>query len=434
MLLKKDKMVIGLLSLCMSPSYSYGQEMVGIEVDTYTIEEIYQSDGIVNSSNIYASKESSNKKNYTNKRHSLSNPNSWEEEYTNWKNKLAEETGFSYSFDMSILGQRGAPNGKGTSIQFQAYPSISWELFDNEYGTGTINASYTPTRYWNSTTAQDISDRIDVLSAINDYSTKSNSFDQLSYTQQFAGDLDWFSITIGQFPIYNFDGTNYDANQQINFLNYALSQNASSTYPLASLGAYFTFTINSEWEVIVGMQDANNVSGTSISANDFGKGEYTSFASISYAPIIKSLGAGQYSILVYNQPSVTEQEGTSNGWSLNFEQALNEKLSIFGRINGAENSPSEIEQSYVLGSVLNNPLNRNALDQIGFAAAINKANKDIIGTENTRDYETVLETYWAWGIGNWMTITPDLQFYFNPALDRSHDTATVASLRTTLMF
>ena len=141
MLLKKDKMVIGLLSLCMSPSYSYGQDMVGIEVDTYTIEEIYQSDGIVNSSNIYASKESSNKKNYTNKRHSLSNPNSWEEEYTNWKNKLTEETGFSYSFDMSVLGQRGAPNGKGTSIQFQAYPSISWELFDNEYGTGTINGT-----------------------------------------------------------------------------------------------------------------------------------------------------------------------------------------------------------------------------------------------------------------------------------------------------
>ncbi len=358
----------------------------------------------------------------------------WYDEYTKWKNTLQSDTGFSYVFDLSVLAQRGAPSGKGTALQFQSYPSISWQLFNNEYGSGTINASYTPTRYWNSTDGQDITNRIGVLSPINDYTTKSNSFDELSYTQQFGGNMNWLSLTVGQFPIYNFDGTSYDSNQQINFVNYALSQNASSTYPLASLGAYFTFTINPEWQINIGMQDANNVSGATISASDFGKGEYTSFASLSYTPTIKNLGSGQYSILVYNQPGVDAQPGTSNGWSLNMEQSLNDKIAIFGRINGASNSSSQIKQSYVIGSVLNNPLGRNELDQIGTAIAVNKANIDVIGKDNTRDYETVIEAYWAWGMGNWLTITPDIQMYFYPALDASHNFATVTSLRTTLLF
>ncbi len=433
MLLKKRIINLSILLSILIPQISNAQES-DIEIDSYDIEEFYQGDNLVGILNVYSSKNIENKLIKSERLHSFAKKESWEEEYSNWKNNLQQNTGLSYSLDLSILGQRGAPSGKGTAIQFQAYPSISWELFDNEYGTGTINIAYNPNNYWSSTDGQDISNRIDVLSSINDYTTNSHSFSQLSYTHQFAGNMDWLGITVGQFGISSFDGTNYDSNQQVNFLNYSLSQNGSSTYPVASLGAYFTFTLNPEWEVILGMQDANNISGSVVSAKDFGKGEYTSFASILYTPTIKNLGSGQYSILVYNQPSVAEQKGTSNGWSFNFEQALSEMVAIFGRINGAENTQSEIEQSYVIGSVINNPLGRNVLDQIGVAAAINKANKEVIGTENTRNYEMVLETYWAWGIGNWLTITPDIQLYFNPALDSTHDTATVASLRTTFMF
>ncbi|MDE6224457.1 MAG: carbohydrate porin, partial [Alphaproteobacteria bacterium] len=106
---------------------------------------------------------------------------------------------------------------------------------------------------------------------------------------------------------------------------------------------------------------------------------------------------------------------------------------LFVRVSATYNSPEEINQTYVIGGVMNNPLNRNQLDQIGLATSINKVNKEVVG-DDTRDYETVLEAYWAWGIGNWLTITPDLQFYIHPALDKNEDTATVASIRTTFMF
>ena len=83
--------------------------------------------------------------------------------------------------------------------------------------------------------------------------------------------------------------------------------------------------------------------------------------------------------------------------------------------------------------VLNNPLKRNALDQIGLAGAVNKLNKPVNGT-GTRSVENVLEAYWAWGISNFLTITPDIQFYINPGANPNHKTATVSSLRATLMF
>ena len=79
---------------------------------------------------------------------------------------------------------------------------------------------------------------------INDYNSPSYSFDELFLSYQLGGKYDWLTFAAGQFPLYNFDGTAYDANQQVNFINYALSQNASSTYPTSSLGSYIQIAPN----------------------------------------------------------------------------------------------------------------------------------------------------------------------------------------------
>lgn len=356
-----------------------------------------------------------------------------EKKYADFKNMLNDKFGLTYSLDISFLGQRAAPNGKGTPWQTQYYGTANWDAFKSDtIGSGSFQIAYTAIRYWGKS-AQNINNRIGVISSFNDYTTNANYFDQLSYTHQFPGKLSGLSVTLGQFPMYNFDGGSYNANQQINFLNFALSQNASETYPTASLGGYATFTPNDEWSFTVGFQDAHNITGETISTSKFGKGKYTSFGSITYSPMIDGLGQGTYSILYYNQPGVSVQPGTSNGWSINLQQNIGQKWSVFGRINGASNSPEEIKQSYSLGIVYNNPLNRNPLDQIGFAGAVNKLNKSVNG-EGSRSVENVLEAYWAWGISNFMTITPDIQFYINPGLNTKSRTATVSSLRATLMF
>ena len=142
---------------------------------------------------------------------------------------------------------------------------------------------------------------------------------------------------------------------------------------------------------------------------------------------------GQYSVLLYNQPDTDEQNITSRGWSINLQQNITDKIALFGRISGAGQSAEFAKQSYVFGGVYNNPFNRNALDQIGLATAFNKLNQDINGT-GTRSWENVIEGYYAFGISNFMTLTPDFQFYINPGADLNRNTAFAASLRATLMF
>lgn len=356
------------------------------------------------------------------------------QEYSDFKDYLQKEYGIGYALDISYMPQYGAPSGKKTAFQTMIYPSLTWETFNNEYGTGTLNVAYNMVRY-SGNNGENIGNRIGVVTGINDYTSLSNSFDELYYTYQLPGKWNWLTVALGQFPIYNFDGTAYDSNQQENFINFALSQNASSTYPTASMGGYIQISPNSEWSLAVGAQDAHNIDGDGISTSKLANNaHYTTFASLSYTPTIKGLGAGQYSVLLYNQPWEDVQAQTTNGWSLNASQELGEKFAVFGRINGVSGSVAEINQSYVLGAVYNNPLDRNPLDQIGLAAAYNKIDEAAVGEPLQHDAETVLEAYWAWGISKWMTLTPDVQFYINPALNPKSDHATVVSLRASVFF
>lgn len=355
------------------------------------------------------------------------------QKYTDFKNYLSNKYNIDYSIDISYMAQRGAPAGKKSAFQTIISPSLTWQTFQNEYGTGTLSMAYNIVRYGGSSAAR-IGNNIGALSGINDYTSKSTSFDELLYTYQLGGRWDWLTIGLGQFPFYNFDGTNYDSNQQVNFVNEALSQNLTSTYSTAGVGSYLQIAPNSEWTFAFGAQDATDIEGESIRLNDLSEEHYATFGYIAYSPTIKGLGDGEYSLLVYNQPWVKDQPQTTNGWSLNLSQDISDKLSLFARINGVSGDVSDFKNSYVLGGVYNDPLDRNPLDQIGLAAAYNKINKKAVGINTAHDYETVLEAYWAWGISKWMTLTPDVQFYINPAPNAKSDYASVYTLRATVFF
>ena len=355
------------------------------------------------------------------------------QEYTDFKNMLQSRYGLDYALDVSYMPQYGAPSGKKTAFQTIVAPSVTWEAFNNQYGTGILNASYNMVRYSGSN-GQKIGDRIGVATEINDNEDLANSLSELYFSYQLPNEWNWLTVALGQFPFYNFDGTIYDSNQQVNFINYALSQNASSTYPTSSLGGYIQITPNEQWTLAVGGQDATNTEGDGMVFSHLKDNHYATFASVSYTPVIKGLGSGQYSVMVYNMPATFKQPQTTNGWSLNANQALGKKLALFARINGVSGSQTEVDQSYVLGMVYNNPLDRNPLDQIGFAAAYNKINETSVGQNLSHSAETVLEGYWAWGVSKWMTLTPDIQFYFNPATNAKSDHATVVSLRASVFF
>ena len=358
------------------------------------------------------------------------NARSLASDYSMFKYWLNKNYGVSYGIDASLIPQRGAPSGKYNAVQLYLYPYLSWTTHKNEYGTGSLNAAYTIIRYGNHN-ASDVGNRMGVVDEINDYSTNANEFNELYYSYQFGGKLDWLTLAIGQFPIYNFDGSPYNSNQQVNFINYALSQNASSTYPTAGVGAYVQIAPNSDWSFAFGAQDASNVDAVSVRINDLNDEHFTTFGQIQYAPTNK-LGEAEFSVLLYNQPAVKLQPQTTNGWSINLSQNIGENWNVFGRVNGVSGHMDTIEQSWSAGIVRLNPLGRNELDQIGIAYAYNKINEEAVGEALSHDAEQVIEAYWAIGISKWATITPDVQFYINPALNQKSDYGTAVSLRFTL--
>lgn len=352
--------------------------------------------------------------------------------YDTFKNKLASDYGLSYNLDYSLMPQYTSPSGKHTALQSLFMPSVAWTTFQNTYGTGTLNISYTSVLY-NNNDAQDIQNNAGMVTGINDFNTSEQEFAGLYYTYQLSHKYDWLTFGAGQYTLYAFDGNDYNNNQQVNFINYALSQNGSATYADAGLGVYAQATPNN-WLFVIGAQDATNIEAPSIRFNHLDDKHYTTFAQIGYNPTVCGLGQGQYSIMVYNQPGVSEQPQTTNGWSFNMQQNISEKVALLGRVNGVTGNMVSIKNSYVIGAVYNNPLNRNELDQIGLAYAYNDLSEAAVGEKLYESAEQVIEAYWAWGISKWATITPDLQFYIHPALNQKSDYGAAASLRLTLMF
>lgn len=351
-------------------------------------------------------------------------------DYSMFKYWLNKNYGIDYGIDATVMPQRGAPSGKYNAVQAYVYPYLTWTAFKNEYGTGQLNMAYTVVRYGNHD-ASDIASNMGVVSSINDYDDKTNEFNELYFSYQLGGNMDWLTLGVGQFPIYNWDGSDYNSNQQVNFINYALSQNPSSTYSIAGVGGFVTIAPNDEWSFTLGAQDASNTQGISVRVNSLNDGHFTTFGQAEWTPINR-LGEAQVSVLLYNQPNVKEQPQTTNGWSLNLSQNLGEKFNVFARVNGVSGHMDTIEQSWSGGVVWLNPLERNDLDQIGFGYALNKVNEEAVGAPLAHDTEHVLETYWSVGFSNWMTITPDLQFYIHPALNQKSDYGTAVSLRLTL--
>ncbi|WP_428073609.1 carbohydrate porin [Candidatus Avelusimicrobium luingense] len=340
--------------------------------------------------------------------------------------------GLEVGADISYLAQRAAPNGKQTAIQGVYYPYLTWNLFkDRALGSGQLNINYTLVRYWG-TSAATLQNRVETAVPFNDYPANQEIFSQFSYTQTLPGVFDWMSITVGQFPLYNFDGTQYIANQQTALMNYALSQNATSVYPSASLGGYMQAQVG-KWTLAAGYQDGTNLTGQNIELDEAFSGKYTLFGSVAWNPDF-GFGQGQYSVLYYYQPSVTAQPEYVNGWSFNMQQNMGDKWAMFGRANGVDKSVTGVKNSYALGIAMLNPLNRNAADAIIAGVAYNDLSMKGLGYPvNARDNEMALELQWIWGIGNWITVTPDVQFYPKAGLNNARNEATIVSLRTTIM-
>ena len=116
------------------------------------------------------------------------------DDYTAMKNYLQSAYGLSYNLNYSVMAQHGAPNGK-----YKSYlaPSVAWTTFDNHYGSGVLNASYTSVFYGNHN-ADEVGSRIGAATPINDADDNEQEFSTLYYTYQLPHRYNWMTAGLGQ--------------------------------------------------------------------------------------------------------------------------------------------------------------------------------------------------------------------------------------------
>jgi hypothetical protein len=346
------------------------------------------------------------------------------------KNQLENDLGLSWSADLSTLQQWGWPNGGSASGQFLTTSNINWIILEGkDFGEGSLQASYITSRYFTPQTAADISSRLGMITPINDYPLYQDIFAQLSYTQAFPGNK--LIVTVGQYPIFNFDGNQFLDNQQQNFNSYIFSQNGTATYAMAGLGAYAQVNLSSTVQMAGGLQNASDITGATLTTRNFGNGGYSWFTYLQWTPQFPGLGPAQYSFLYYQVPTVPDQR-YSSGWSLSAVQNLNATWAVFARANQASDHVTPIRRSFALGAAMTNPLGRSQLDQIGVALGYSSAAAPPANPSWARD-EKVVETYWNWNVFGGLLLTPGLQWIIDPALAPHRHNDWVLSLRATLM-
>ena len=278
-----------------------------------------------------------------------------------------------------------------------------------------------------------------MLDPVNDTPINNRVFNQLTYEHDFPGKI--FLMGVGQFSLSNYDSSTYTTSQQLTFISYSTAQNASQTYPTASMGAFLHVApIADTLDFIVGFQDASNILGNSIKLTTADKGPYTSFAYAHWTPNIPGFGKGQYGLLYYHQPSVPLQPAASDGWSFNASQDIGKNWGLFMRANATTGPLSPIKSSVVGGFVYKDVFGRGNgdepydKDQIGIGIARNTTNMDAFVGQDVRASEWVLEAYLNRVIAKAWIFGPDVQIYMRPALNPAQGSVQVYTLRLTGLF
>jgi hypothetical protein len=362
-----------------------------------------------------------------------SNLDAYYASYQAAKQKLQDNYNIEYSLEASVLPQWGTPHGGPPAVQLLYSPTITWTPFTNTaIGSGSFTFAFQQYQFWSKTNTAAQQSRMGLLTAPSGNSSNGYEYSQITYTHTMPGDWSWLSVSVGQYQFDNFDGNQYANSTQTNFINFALSQNGTQTYDNGGLGAYMqAATPDGQFTVAGGFQDATDILGNTITTRGYSTGKYAYFA---YAQVVpKFLPGATYSVIWYSQPSVPEQPSASQGVSFSAVQNFGKTWGLFLRANNASGSASPIETSVAWGAIYNDPFRRNAMDQVGLGFFWSKANLSA-AQQPTKNAEWGIELYYNYTIFKGLQLSPDVQFYVNPALQTTPGPAAMFTLRTTTFF
>jgi Carbohydrate-selective porin, OprB family len=357
--------------------------------------------------------------------------------YLAFKQGISKRYNLDFSLDFSLYWQTATPDGGRPVWLGDYYPNVTWRAFSNTaVGSGRIDVTLGQQTYFSKTDTGNQAARLGLITFPNASVSDNFSWDTLAYTHTFPGTINWLSLTLGQYNLFDFDPNEYAGNEQTNFISYPFLQDATATFPNAGLGSYVTAKIGSQFSFSAGFQGATTLSGRAISQHGFETGKYVPWANLQWTPTFFGYGIGIYSLLIYDQPFIEGVSSHSTGFSVSLSQQLSAEWAGFLRANSANGADTPIRTSIGAGGIRNDPFRINPTDQAGLAIAWNETNHNNVGQlpGGTRGGEWVTELYYNYTVFKWVNVTPDGQVFLNPALDRSRGTSAVFTLRTTLSF
>lgn len=273
---------------------------------------------------------------------------------------------------------------------------------------------------------------------------------------QLPGQADVSRLTLqaGKFAVLDvFDGNNYAKDTRKDFMNWALWAPGAFDYSADKVGLSYGVTAElnqKQWALRGGYFLMDAVSNSnSFDTRLFQRGEYlleleTRYSLLGQPGKLRTIGwinsayMGSYrdtlNNLAFNLDIARTRAGRIKyGYVFSIEQAVTDDVGLFGRWSWNDGKTeimafTDIDASLALGTSIKGIRWGRPDDVIGIGGAINALSRDhrdfiaagglgvLIG-DGQLNYsrERVLETYYAFALNKWFTLTADYQFVTNPA-------------------
>jgi hypothetical protein len=236
----------------------------------------------------------------------------------------------------------------------------------------------------------------------------------------------------------------FDLNEVANsadtqFLSDALVDSLTIPFPTKGIGAMVKFTPN-EW---LYFESGATTAKSSLTKTGLSEA-FNSTLFINEIGLSPKFGSrqGNYRFifhLVHQKRALVDGEGTKDndcGFTLDFDQAISEHISLFLRYGRADPKVRDIQHAWSCGAQITEPLPGRKFDclGIGVAQSVMGSNYRRANSPDAADSETMCEAYYSYYLNGIMTLTPSVQVLVNPGADKRTATAVTAGLRFLLCF
>ena len=287
-------------------------------------------------------------------------------------------------------------------------------------------------------------------------------------------DVSRLTVQVGKFAVHDvFDNNAYAMDSRADFMNWSIWAAGAFDYPADKVGLAYgaVAELNQKhWALRVGyFLTGNEPNSNQFDMKLFTRGAYVTELETRYTAFSRpgkfrvAVWADTYFSGSYREaidltlisagldPNdailLTRQARTKYGYYLNFEQALTDDVGIFGRWswnNGKTEITAftDIDASLSFGTSIRGTSWGRPDDKIGLAGAINAISRDhrdflaigglgILIGDGQINYrpEKILETFYAYNVNKWSTLTFDYQFIADVAHNADRGPVSVFSAR-----